>query len=261
MRMEEAKVVEHSEIQGGYFLLAMDAPGIAPQVQPGQFVHMKIPHLDTSVLRRPFSVYRTDGPRLFVLYKPVGHGTQVLTGLEAGESVSLIGPLGRGFPQAGPGRMPLIVAGGYGMAALYMVARSQTAKGEAFFGGRSAEDILCVDEFKALGWSVHIATEDGSLGAKGLVTDVLDARLKTGLGDHVPELFACGPNGMLQAVGQRAIAGGWTAWLSMDRNMGCGVGACLTCVQKIKQPDGTWNWKRVCREGPVFECRDILWDS
>ena len=106
-----------------------------------------------------------------------------------------------------------------------------------------------------------IATEDGSLGCQGLVTDALDAWLQKELNNREPEFFACGPNGMLKAVGDRALQGNWTAWLSMDRKMGCGVGACLTCVQKIRTPDGGWTWERVCREGPVFECRNIVWND
>lgn len=261
MRLEEARVLEHREIQGGYRLLVLSAPGIAPEVQPGQFVHLRVPHLDSAVLRRPFSVYDVNADRLSVIYKDVGRGTAVMTQMKPGESASLIGPLGRGFPAVGEGRFPVLVAGGYGMAALYLVARKLPARGMAFFGARSAKDILCRDEFETLGWDVKVATEDGSLGVRGLVTDALDPWLEKDRGSRVPEFFACGPNAMLRAVGDRAIAGGWTAWLSMDRNMGCGVGACLTCVQKIKTPDGGWTWERVCREGPVFECRQIVWED
>jgi dihydroorotate dehydrogenase electron transfer subunit len=261
MRMEEAKVLEHHKIHGGYRLLVVSAPGIAPDVQPGQFVHLRVPHLDTAVLRRPFSVYDADGARLSIVYKDVGRGTAAMTGIRPGEDLSLIGPLGRGFPKAGQGRFPALVAGGYGMAALYLVARKLAVKGFAFFGARSADDILCRKEFEALGWTLRIATEDGSVGVKGLVTEALDPWLKRELDGRTPEFFVCGPNAMLRAIGDRAIAEGWTAWLSMDRSMGCGVGACLTCVQKIKTPDGGWTWERVCREGPVFECREIVWEE
>lgn len=261
MQMEEARVLEHRQIQGGYRLLELASPGIAPQVRAGQFVHLRVPHLEAAVLRRPFSVYRAEDGRLSILYKDVGRGTVALTHVQPGETVSLIGPLGRAFPQARAGALPVLVAGGYGMAALYLVARGQPVKGLAFFGGKTAADILCVDEFEALGWPVRVATEDGSLGVRGLVTDALDPWLARDRGGATPEFFACGPNGMLQAVGERAVRGGWTAWLSMDRNMGCGVGACLTCVQKIRKADGGWEWQRVCREGPVFEARQVVWND
>jgi dihydroorotate dehydrogenase electron transfer subunit len=261
MLLEDAKVLQHRDIQGGYRLLVMAAPAIAPKVQPGQFVHLRVPHLDSAVLRRPFSVYKADSHSLSILYKAVGRGTAAMEALRDGEGVNLLGPLGHGFPPVGEGNYPVLVAGGYGMAALYLVAKNAPVKGTAFFGGRSSPDILCVDEFKSLGWDVLIATEDGSLGIQGLVTDALDPWLQKELNNRKPEFFACGPNGMLKAVGDRALQGNWTAWLSMDNKMGCGVGACLTCVQKIRTQDGGWTWERVCKEGPVFESTRIVWEE
>lgn len=148
------------------------------------------------------------------------------------------------------------------MAALYLTARSSPVKGLALFGGRTKQDILCVSEFEALGWRVVVTTEDGSLGLKGRVTDALDPWLVGEGADKTPEFFACGPNGMLKAVAQRALERDLRAWVSLDNNMGCGVGACLTCVVKVRneEPQG-WEWARSCREGPVFECRDVLWEA
>jgi dihydroorotate dehydrogenase electron transfer subunit len=259
MLLENAKVLQQREIQGGYRLLVMAAPLIAPQVQPGQFVHLRVPQLDSAVLRRPFSVYKADNSSLSILYKDVGRGTAAMKALRDGETVSLLGPLGHGFPSPAKDKCPVLVAGGYGMAALYLVAKRSPVKGVAFFGGRTRPDILCVDEFTSMGWPVSVSTEDGSLGVRGLVTDVLETWLSKELKNRAPEFFACGPNGMLNAVGERAIRSDWTAWLSMDNKMGCGVGACLTCVQKIATPDGGWTWERVCKEGPVFESRKIVW--
>jgi dihydroorotate dehydrogenase electron transfer subunit len=261
VQLETAIILEHRDCGAGYRLLRLAAPQIAPQVQPGQFVHLRIPRLEASVLRRPFSVYKAEGGELALLFKAVGRGTGLLAVAAAGEQVSLLGPLGHGFPLDLPtGRVPVLVAGGYGMAALYLVAKRLPITGVVFVGGRSAPDILCVEEFEKLGWKVHVATEDGSRGARGLVTSPLDAWLAEERGQRVPEFFACGPNGMLEVVGQRAMAGGWRAWLSVDRHMCCGVGACLTCVVKLKDADGAWLWARSCKEGPVFECRQIHWD-
>lgn len=260
MKLEQAIVLDHQPIQGGYHLLHMRAPGVAPRVQPGQFIHVKVPHLEECVLRRPFSVFRADGDTLAILYKDVGKGTRTLKFIQAGESLSILGPLGRGFPPPQPGRFPLIVAGGYGMAALYLTARASPVKGVAFFGGRTAKDILCVGEFEQLGWQVRVTTQDGSLGRRGLVTDELDAWCASDSAGRTPELFVCGPSGLLKACAERALRRGWTAWTSMDNNMGCGVGACLTCVLKVHEGD-TWAWARACREGPVFEAKDVVWDS
>lgn len=263
MHVEEAIVIEHLPIQGGYHLLRMRAPRIAPEVRPGQFVHVKVPHLEECLLRRPFSVFRTDGESLAILYKDVGKGTRTLQYLKPGEMLSLLGPLGRGFPAPDPQKFPVIVAGGYGMAALYLTARSSPIKGIAFFGGRKAGDILCVEEFEKLGWRVIITTEDGTLGRKGIVTDALDEWIHgRGADSATPEFFVCGPAGMLEAVARRALSAGWTAWISVDNNMGCGVGACLTCVLKVKaDTDDGWTWARACREGPVFEAGEVVWEE
>jgi dihydroorotate dehydrogenase electron transfer subunit len=260
MQLDQAIVLEHVPIHGGYNLLRMHAPRVAPRVRPGQFIHVKVPHLEECVLRRPFSVFRADGNDLAILYKDVGKGTRTLQYLKTGETLSILGPLGRGFPDPNPNSYPVIVAGGYGMAALYLSARSSAVKGVAFFGGRSAKDILCVADFEALGWTVRVTTEDGSLGRKGIVTDALDDWWRAEGAGRSPEIFACGPSGMLKAVALRALERGWTAWTSMDNNMGCGVGACLTCVLKVHGDSG-WTWARACREGPVFNARDVLWEE
>ena len=259
MTQQDAIVVEHQPIQGGYQLLVMRAPAVAAQVRPGQFVHVRVPHLGESVLRRPFSVFKADSEQLAILYKSVGKGTRTLQYLKPGETLNLVGPLGHGFPAPQPATYPVIVAGGYGMAALYLTARQSPVKGLAFFGGRKAMDILCVKEFEALGWTVRVTTEDGSLGRRGLVTEALDEWWAGEGAGRVPECFACGPTGMLRAVSERAVERGWTAWISADTNMGCGVGACLTCVVKVRDGEG-WKWARSCHEGPVFAARDLVWE-
>lgn len=260
MRLEEATVVDHQPIHGGYNLLHMRAPAVAPRVKPGQFIHVRVPHLEECVLRRPFSVFRADGDTLSILYKDVGKGTRTLAYLKKGEALSILGPLGRGFPPPAADAFPVIVAGGYGMAALYLTARTSPVKGVAFFGGRAKKDILCVEDFQEQGWDVRVTTEDGSLGRAGKVTDALDDWWRGEGAGRRPELFACGPGGMLKAVASRALERGWTAWTSMDNNMGCGVGACLTCVLKVHDGDG-WAWARACREGPVFEAREVVWEE
>lgn len=262
MKQEQGQVKRHEAVNGGYRLLTIDVPSIAPDVRPGQFVHARIPNSEDTLLRRPFSVYRTEGKALSILYKAVGKGTERLRGVAPGDAIDLLGPLGNGFPEPASGKEPVLVAGGYGMAALYMLAHNHPGAGTAYFGGRAAVDILCREAFEENGWTVVVATEDGSDGFKGRVTEPLIERLNAREASAPePEFFACGPNGMLRAVGDLAMARGWTAWLSMDRHMGCGVGACLTCVQKIKTDDGGWIWARVCKEGPVFEARQVDWEQ
>ncbi len=256
MRQEDAQIVDHVEISGGYRKLVMKVPSISSEVKAGQFIHMRVPGMKESVLRRPFSIFQADEQYLAILYKNVGRGTDMMVHLAPGDTVDILGPCGNGYPDANAASTPLLVAGGYGMAALYLVAKSCPKPGVAFFGGRTAGDILCVEDFEALGWTVLVTTEDGSLGQHGIVTTALNEWLSA---HREPvEYFVCGPNPMLQAIGQIARQSAANAWLSVDCHMGCGVGACLTCVQKIRKDEG-WEWARACREGPVFECRDIIW--
>jgi dihydroorotate dehydrogenase electron transfer subunit len=242
-----------------YFRLVVRAAEIAPCVQPGQFVHVRILPMREALLRRPFSVFQVSGDTLSILYKTVGQGTAILSRMRPGEELSMIGPLGRGFTVPLPGGdTPLLVAGGYGMAALYLLAQRSPQKGIAFVGGRRRVDILCEEEFRALGWEVRVTTEDGSQGEKGLVTQPLRAELER----RVPgrELFACGPTPMLQAVARLAAEFNLPAELSLDQHMGCGMGVCLTCVIPVKTAEG-WEYQRSCTEGPVFDARVVVWEE
>ena len=193
--------------------------------------------------------------RLHILYKTVGLGTRHLAALPVGTELPVLGPIGRPFP-LDPAGVPYLIGGGYGVAPLWFLASRLPRKGILFVGGRTAADILETDRFAEAGWEVRIATQDGSLGTQGLVTAPLDAALA---GKPRAELYACGPDGMLRAVGERAIAAGLKGWLSLDKHMVCGVGACLACVQKIRRADGAETLARVCVDGPVFESREIVW--
>ncbi len=253
-----ATLIEIRPLAQGYSVLTFDAPAIAAEAQPGQFVHVRIPSLEPSRLRRPFSIYDADPVtgRLYILYKVVGYGTQKLAALPVGTQLDILGPVGKPFPLT-PDGTPYLVGGGYGVAPLWFLATRLPRKGILFVGGRTGADILEVDRFRELGWEVQIATQDGSFGTQGLVTVPLDAALAAN--PHA-ELYACGPDGMLKAVGERAIRHEIKGWLSLDKHMVCGVGACLACVQKIKRAtDGAEVLARVCVDGPVFEAREIVW--
>jgi dihydroorotate dehydrogenase electron transfer subunit len=260
MKQELTTVVEHHNFQGDYRILRLAAPKVGPLVQPGQFLELQVPRLGDRILRRPFSIYQADGSGVAVLYKAVGRGTEAMSAIREADMVNIIGPLGNGYPEVHAEKMPILVAGGYGNAALYILAERLKKRGIAFFGGRTANDILLVKEFEALGWEVRPSTNDGSLGVEGLVTDAFDPWMQQQEEISNLELFVCGPNPMLKAMGDRAMRHGFTAWLSLDKNMACGVGACLTCVIKRKTGDG-WEWARCCKDGPIFESREILWDA
>lgn len=261
MRLENAKVIEHARMKNDYRLLVLECPGIGRAARPGQFVHLRIPGQDPFVLRRPFSIFKADEQGITILYKKIGRGTAAMETIAAGDLVNLLGPLGNGFPLDRNDIFPVLVGGGYGIAAMYLLAKQFPKPGAVFIGGRTADDLLCVDDFKALKWQVNLSTEDGSMGTKGLITELLGFWFAGEGADKDVEIFACGPDGMLKAVTRQAEKRCLKAWVSLDTHMGCGVGVCLACVCKIRDGDGNVHWGRVCKEGPVFECRQIVWND
>ena len=275
MTNEKCRVVSHREIGSGYRYIEFEAPEIAASATPGQFVHVRVPSLEKSALRRPFSIFNAEGGRLELLYKTVGRGTAALNEVKPGDEVEVMGPLGHGFPLKCAGEA-LLVGGGYGVAPLYFLSRillsslpqsvnpsisqsvnPQLPQVHLFVGGRTKNDLLALDRFEALGGvKVHLATNDGSAGVKGLVTDPLDDELIRLRGEGGKfELFACGPDPMLKAVALRATGTGSKGWISMDRHMVCGVGACYACIQKTVRGNS-----RCCIEGPVFSAEDLVWE-
>lgn len=253
----KATLIHVRPLTQGYSVLTFHVPEIAKAAQPGQFVHVRIPSIEASRLRRPFSIYDANPEEglLYVLYKVVGFGTQKLSELPVGTTMDILGPIGTPFPLEASGT-PYLVGGGYGVAPLWFLATRLPQKGILFVGGRTAQDILETERFVDAGWDVRIATQDGSLGTQGLVTLPLDEALAE---NPKAELYACGPDGMLRAVGERAMKYDIKGWLSLDKHMVCGVGACLACVQKIRTAAGDEVLKRVCVDGPVFESREIVW--
>ena len=288
MLEQTVQIVSNERDTDAYFRLVVRAPEIAPLIQPGQFAHVRVPSLKDALLRRPFSIFQVSGDTFSLLYKTVGKGTDALARMGSGEELSVIAPLGHGFtvPKRG-GETPLLVAGGYGMAAMYLLAQRSPQRGIVFVGGRRRADILCEKEFAALGWDVRVTTEDGSHGKKGLVTEPLQTELrrrrdnegqikKSESGKRKAEssqrlltsaptgqktkIYACGPTGMLKAVGKIADEFKVPAELSMDEHMCCGVGVCLTCVIKVKSGDN-WEFQRTCTEGPVFDSHQVVWEA
>ena len=258
---EVCKVIEHEDIGSGYRRILFDAPKIAAAAQPGQFVHLRVPALEMSALRRPFSIFNAGDGKLELLYKTVGRGTAALNGVKPGDEVRVMGPLGHGFPLKCDGAA-LLVGGGFGVAPLYFLARRLKEMGQPkdgaivlFVGGRTKDDLLALDRFAELGVDVRAATNDGSAGVKGLVTDPLDdALIELRTAGRKFEIFACGPDPMLKAVAMRATGTGMKGWISMDRHMVCGVGACYACIQKTVRGNS-----RCCIEGPVFAAADLVW--
>ena len=255
----QCEIIRQSPLTSGYWVLELQAGAITRTARPGQFVHVRVPGLERASLRRPFSILGAGDGALKIMYKTVGRGTEEMSRMEPGEDLQVIGPLGNGFPLE-PKGVPVLVAGGYGVAPLCFLASRLVCKGVVVVGGRTAGDVLMCDEFERMGWTVQVATQDGSRGEAGLVTAPLDRELvRLKAAGQTAELYACGPDGMLKAVCERALTAGCRGWLSLDKHMVCGVGACLACVQNLRRADGTTWIGRVCHDGPIFEASEIVW--
>ena len=264
-------VIRNERIKSLYFLLEMDCPPVATEIKPGQFVMLKTSKGDDPLLRRPFSVFKSypahhpdksKRGHFCILYKKVGKGTQKMTEFKKGQEVDLIGPLGNGFtlPPLPSSSLAILVGGGMGIVSLYSLAEVLGPERLfVFIGGKTSEDILCVEEFNQRNAKVFVATEDGSLGFRGTVTDVFSSHGKEFETNETGYLYACGPFGMLKALAGRVAFKPYLFQVSLEARMGCGFGACWGCVVKTNHP--TVPYHRVCKEGPVFTSKDIDWES
>jgi len=266
----KSMVVSNVELSPGYFRMRMTAPQELLSAQPGQFLMLKVSDAIDPLLRRPFGFfdvgtfsaeYAGCGTQCYceILYKVVGKGTKLLSALHHGDLVDLLAPLGRGFDLGAPGEEKILVGGGVGLAPLYWLAKELVARGEKvrlFAGGRNRDDILCITEFERLGVESYVATDDGTLGERGFVTQVLEGHLKS----SGMRIYACGPTPMLNAVAQMAQRHEVPCQVSMEAYMACGVGACLGCVMKgANHSDDTPDYRCVCKDGPVFDSFELQW--
>lgn len=214
---------------------------------PGQFADVALPGF---ALRRPFSVCNLEGTLMTLVYKVVGKGTERMSALGRGDTLDALTGLGNGYDLKRAGRAPLLAGGGAGVPPLYLLARRLLARGaapKAALGFNTAAEVFYEEEFRALGVPVVTATADGSRGARGLVTDAMK------LCGRFDSVFCCGPEPMLRAVYDAADVPGQ---FSFEARMGCGFGACMGCSVETKS-----GFKRICRDGPVLERGEILWQT
>jgi dihydroorotate dehydrogenase electron transfer subunit len=263
MIFQESNILSNKQIAQGIHLLQFQAEPIAAQAHPGQFVMIRPTGLLEPLLPRPFSIHQVQRDNLELLFKVVGQGTRQLAALKKGDRLEVRGPLGKGFAFH-EDQEPILVAGGLGVAPLLFLVRTwgrirspkSTVFPRLFIGARSKEDLLRLDEFRKAGVEVLAATEDGSLGEKGLVTDLLKKNLKNP--STRANLFVCGPKPMLRAVRDWAFHKKLACQLSLETHMACGLGACLGCVVARKTAQGL-SYVNVCQEGPVFDAREVFW--
>ena len=259
---EHTEIVYHRQVARDTFLLGLNSSQINAHAKPGQFVMIRVrPDLDP-LLRRPFSICATEGSNLFfILYRVVGRGTALLSGAREGESLSVVGPLGKGFDLPEDGQQALLVAGGIGAAPLIFLAQHLDGSGVSFLTGyRSSDEVIGAAHrgLESLQGS-HVATDDGSRGFTGLVTELLEARL-TELSEERLKVFACGPPLMLKHVVRTTRERGIPCQVSLEATMACGLGACQGCAVKAAAGQER-TYLHVCQDGPVFSGEQIDWKS
>jgi dihydroorotate dehydrogenase electron transfer subunit len=259
----ETPLVRREPLEGAYVLLTYRHPEVAHQARAGQFVMIKAGLSAEPPLRRPFSVLSVDPAEdTFTLFlKAVGAGTRALAAMAPGDLAQCLGPLGRPFEAPRDGRAPLLVAGGYGIAPFLLFCDELRRAGHeprVFYGGRGAADLQLRAPFDARGVALVPATEDGSLGRRGRVTEVLDAWLEH---DTRPAtLYGCGPDAMMHALARLGARRGLPVQVSLDPWMGCGVGTCLGCVVWIQRAgEPRPKYRCACTEGPVFDADVVVW--
>lgn len=259
----DAPLVAKETLDGPYVLLTFRHADVARGARAGQFVMIKAGSSAEPPLRRPFSILDVDpvAETFRIFLKVIGGGTRALADLREGEVAQCLGPLGTPFTAPAAGREALLVAGGYGIAPFHLFGRELRAAGRkarVFYGGRTAADLQVRDAFDALGIPLLAATDDGSLGHHGRVTEPLDAHLAAHGGAFA--VYACGPDAMLHAVARVAARRGVSAQVSLDPWMGCGVGTCLGCVVWMQSATEVRpHYRCACTEGPVFDALEVVW--
>ncbi len=246
------KVLENKSAGGDNFTLLLEAPEPLPAITPGQFCEVKVDNNPTVYLRRPFSIHSVDykSNTITLLIKVLGKGTATLSEIKEGDTLNVVYPLGKGFTITDEANV-LLVGGGCGVAPLLYLAQILNKKGirpTILVGGRTAADVPRVEEYRKVG-ETHVATEDGSLGQKGLVTqhDIFKSHLA-----DFKRIYTCGPEAMMKAVANAAEALDITCEVSLENTMACGIGVCLCCVTETKE-----GHKCVCTEGPVFDSAEL----
>jgi dihydroorotate dehydrogenase electron transfer subunit len=263
MRYFDAHVLENRPLGAGYFVLRLAGCDSLQDSRPGQFVMLRGDWGRDPLLPRAFSLLQVGpGGHAEILAKTVGPGTALLERAPAGALISVLGPLGTSFPPAGPETIDLLVAGGVGLPPLFMQAQHAARRGlaarcELLYGGRSAHDLVLLEEMGAFGVPLHLTTEDGSAGLPGRVTAALEARIthhRRSAANPPLRIFSCGPNAMLWAVGRIGAQHGVETFLSLEERMACGIGVCLGCAI----PARSRPFRYVCKDGPVFPAADVL---
>lgn len=273
---EKLRVSGHIQCAPLWYRMAFEAPHFAAEAVPGQFFMVRVGSGTDPLLRRPMSLYkfvrdRDGNPTGFeLLYNVVGRGTALLSKVCAGDTLDVLGPLGRGFRIVESATQHFIVAGGTGVAPMVALAEALALSGikpRVFYGAKNVTGLACMQDFETLDADVHVFTDDGSFGTKGFVTqgieEAVSALPDSGASAPSAAIYACGPHDMLAVVARLAERADVPCQVSLESRMGCGLGACMACVvraaetEKGEEP----HYVRVCLQGPVMDSRRISWED
>jgi dihydroorotate dehydrogenase electron transfer subunit len=276
----QATIAHNASVARDTYRIGFRCPEIARQIVPGQFLMLRLPGTNDPLLGRPLAMYDTtrngDGSPvgLEVVYLTVGKMTHRLATLKAGDPLEVWGPLGNGFPLYRAKHL-VLVAGGIGQTPFLSLAKElmgaqrygdpprvieRPSKITLCYGARNEGYLAGVDDFRQLGIDVQISTDDGSAGHHGLVTNLLRSTLDASPFGSSPELcriVSCGPEPMLEAVSKIAAERKVACDVSLETPMACGIGICFSCVAKIRDKSGEWDYRRTCVEGPVFPAENV----
>jgi dihydroorotate dehydrogenase electron transfer subunit len=257
------------------YRLRFVCPAIARRVVPGQFIMLRLPNCNDPLLGRPLAIYDLAADEagkpcfLDVVYVVVGKMTRLLAELPRGARLEAWGPLGNGFPPQ-PAEHLLMVAGGIGQTPFLMLAREHLGlatygeppravplvrRATLCYGVRKAEYLACVDDFRSIGVEVLLSTDDGSAGHSGLVTELIAPAVREM--DCSCRIVCCGPEAMMAETARIARQLGVPCQMSLESPMACGIGACFSCVKRVRDAEGRWDYRRTCIEGPVFDAEDV----
>ena len=259
MPLFESRIIGNTEVARDYMQMDFSWPEHVASPEPGQFLTVRAGAGPVPLLRRPFGVsaFRS-GPdaAASMIYWRRGTGTRILSGYEPGDSMSVMAPLGVGFPAPSQGTVPLLVAGGVGIGPILYFANTLAGSGfhpVLLLGARTKAYLPTMAIHPAV--QLRLATDDGSEGFSGTAIDLL--RRTIGVTAGTLELYLCGPDPMLRAGHYVALEHNIPTWVSMEQTMGCAVGACMGCAVRVTGPD---QYARVCTEGPVFRSTEIVWE-
>jgi len=265
------ETIRNEEIQEDCFLMKVK---IAPSFEnplPGQFVMIRIAGLNDPFLSRPISIYSfsrgEESCSIELLYRVVGKGTQILAGLIEGSQVEINGPLGNGFEIQTVKKNIVFIAGGIGIAPLSLLMESLSRKTDCsssamiiYTGFQSAFAVVGLDKMRNLCRDINVCTDDGTVGKKGLVTQVFQKDMKKFTPENT-SIYACGPKEMLRSLAKILNKNKFDCQVSLEERMACGTGACMGCAMAVKDKKGALAYKRVCADGPVFNLADVIWED